>query len=77
MRGSLLFNRRGLQRFRQFAKTAVGSAKIKLLLCCCIAFTLLALAGRPLDFMGWTNRSAPLDRLPDSGYAHINYDLNF
>ncbi|CAL1374686.1 unnamed protein product [Linum trigynum] len=82
MRGSLLMNRRGLQRFRQLAVTATGSAKIKILLFCCIAFTLLALPGWASKFMGWSNLSAPDDRLqaPGKGYAIVmntwkRYDL--
>ncbi|CAN1173809.1 Glycosylinositol phosphorylceramide mannosyl transferase 1 [Linum perenne] len=82
MRGSLLMNRRGLQRFRQLAVTSTGSTKIKLLLGCCIVFTLLALPGRASKFMGWSNLSAPDDLLqaPGKGYAIVmntwkRYDL--
>ncbi|KAF5736592.1 glycosyltransferase family 64 protein C4 [Tripterygium wilfordii] len=60
MRGSLLINRRGLQRFRQLAISSVGSAKIKLLLGCCIGFTIIALACRSSDFMRWSNQNASL-----------------
>ncbi|CAI0443547.1 unnamed protein product [Linum tenue] len=75
-------NRRGVQRFRQLAVTATGSAKIKILLFCCIAFTLLALPGWASKFMGWSNLSAPDDRLQaqGKGYAIVmntwkRYDL--
>ncbi|KAJ9175856.1 hypothetical protein P3X46_014365 [Hevea brasiliensis] len=79
MRGSLLINRRGMQRFRQLAITVTGSVKIKLLLCCCIAFTLLALAGRSSDFMRWT-KPAEQFSVPGKGYAIVvntwkRYDL--
>ncbi|KAJ6901234.1 hypothetical protein NC651_019091 [Populus alba x Populus x berolinensis] len=53
MRGTLLANRRGIQRFRQLATTAVKSSKIKLLLFCCIAFTLVVVAtGHPILWDG-------------------------
>ncbi|KAJ8764026.1 hypothetical protein K2173_004911 [Erythroxylum novogranatense] len=82
MRGSWI-NRRGVQRFRQIMKTTAGSAKIKLLLLCCIVFTLLALAGRASKFNGWTNNSVfssdPL-AVPGKRYAILmntwkRYDL--
>ncbi|CAK7325829.1 unnamed protein product [Dovyalis caffra] len=82
MRGTLLANRRGVQRFRQLAITAAKSSKIKLLLFCCIAFTLLVVATRASDYMGWTNHSDSLDQfpLPGKGYAIVmntwrRYDL--
>ncbi|KAJ4830972.1 Glycosyltransferase 64 protein C4 [Turnera subulata] len=83
MRGSLLAShRRGVQRFKQAAVMAVKSAKIKLLLGCCIGFTLLALAGRASDFMGWTNYADSIDQVapPGKGYAIVmntwkRYDL--
>ncbi|GAV56776.1 Glyco_transf_64 domain-containing protein [Cephalotus follicularis] len=73
MRGSLLVNRRAVQRFRQLAISAAGSVKIKLLLCCCIAFTVIALASRSSDFMGWSNHSSSLDLLstPRKGFAIV------
>ncbi|XP_050385865.1 glycosylinositol phosphorylceramide mannosyl transferase 1 [Argentina anserina] len=82
MRGSLM-NRRGVQRFRQALISTVGSVKIKLVLGFCIGFTLIALAGRASEFMGWTtSRSASLERFSDSrkGYAIVmntwkRYDL--
>ncbi|OAY46223.1 glycosylinositol phosphorylceramide mannosyl transferase 1 isoform X2 [Manihot esculenta] len=82
MRGSLLINRRGVQRFRQLAIGAAGSVKIKLLLCCCIVFMMLALAGRASDFMRWTKHDVIADQLsvPGKGYAIVvntwkRYDL--
>ncbi|PQP96931.1 glycosyltransferase family 64 protein C4 [Prunus yedoensis var. nudiflora] len=81
MRGSL-WNRRTVQRLRQALISTVGSMKIKLLLCCCIGFTLIALASRASDFMGWTNHTAALERFSDSrkGYSIVmntwkRYDL--
>ncbi|WCJ19798.1 Nucleotide-diphospho-sugar transferases superfamily protein [Euphorbia peplus] len=67
MRGSLLVNRRGLQRFRQLA---AGSVKIKVLLCCCIAFTLFMLAGRASDFIRWTQQGDSGDRFSGSGKGY-------
>ncbi|KAM7271985.1 hypothetical protein ACFE04_031199 [Oxalis oulophora] len=47
MRGSSLIpNRRAMQKFRQLATTTVGSMKLKLLLICVVAFTLIALVNR-------------------------------
>ncbi|CAA0825190.1 Glycosyltransferase family 64 protein C4 [Striga hermonthica] len=62
-----LFNRRTI---RQGA-LSVGSAKIKLMLACCIVFTFIALAGRTATFLGRNNYSAPLQRssLPGKGYT--------
>ncbi|OVA17644.1 Exostosin-like [Macleaya cordata] len=57
MRGSIL-NRRILQRFRQLGNTSVGSAKIKLLLCCCIVFTLFLFTCRAASFMRWRHHQA-------------------
>ncbi|XP_065870650.1 glycosylinositol phosphorylceramide mannosyl transferase 1 [Euphorbia lathyris] len=70
MRGSLLVNRRGLQRFRQIAIAAAGSVKIKLLLCCCIAFTLFVLAGGAADFIRWTQQGSSADRSSFSGKGY-------
>lgn len=82
MRGSLLIHRRGVQRIRQLAISAIGSVKIKILLCCCIAFTLLALATRAASFMGWADHAVSLDRFskPRKGYTILmntwkRYDL--
>ncbi|KAK4480266.1 hypothetical protein RD792_013333 [Penstemon davidsonii] len=63
-----LFSRRTI---RQGAVTAVGSAKIKLLLACCIVFTVIALAGPTASFLGWEQLDASLHRssLPRKGYA--------
>ncbi|KAM1054030.1 hypothetical protein ACFX13_001495 [Malus domestica] len=56
--------------------------KVKLLLCCCIGFTLIVLASRASDFMGWTSHTAALERFSDSrkGYSIVmntwkRYDL--
>ncbi|KAF8402689.1 hypothetical protein HHK36_010777 [Tetracentron sinense] len=70
MRGGFL-NRRTLQRFRQVAISATGSVKIKLLLCCCIVFTLIVIAGRAASFMGWTHHQASVGRfsVPRKGYT--------
>ncbi|KAL8470320.1 hypothetical protein ACS0TY_032969 [Phlomoides rotata] len=63
-----LFSRRNL---RQGAVLAVGSAKIKLMLACCILFTLIALAGRTSSFIGWKQHAVSLPRssLPRRGYT--------
>ncbi|KAF3433494.1 hypothetical protein FNV43_RR24596 [Rhamnella rubrinervis] len=81
MRGSL-FNRWTVQRFRRVAMSTIGSMKIKILLCCCIGLTLLALASRASDYMGWTGSTDSLNRLNDSrkGYTIVmntwkRYDL--
>ncbi|PIA59335.1 hypothetical protein AQUCO_00400315v1 [Aquilegia coerulea] len=52
-------NRRIVQRFRQLVTSnggsGVGSVKVKLLLWCCVFFTLLLFIGRAASsFMGWT-----------------------
>ncbi|KDP44815.1 hypothetical protein JCGZ_01315 [Jatropha curcas] len=70
MRGSLLNNRRGLQRFRQLAIAVTGSVKIKILLCCCIAFTMLVLAGRASDFIKWTKHSVPTQQFSATGKGY-------
>ncbi|KAM2281120.1 hypothetical protein ACFX1S_041761 [Malus domestica] len=81
MRGSV-WNRRTVQRLRQLLISTVGSMKVKLLLCCCIGFTLIVLASRASDFMGWTSHTAVLERSSDSrkGYSIVmntwkRYDL--
>lgn len=56
MRGSSNTTGRILQRFRQLSVSAVGSVKIKLLLSCCIVFTLFLIAGRAASFMGCHRR---------------------
>ncbi|KAL0359195.1 UNVERIFIED_CONTAM: Glycosyltransferase family 64 protein C4 [Sesamum angustifolium] len=63
-----LFSRRTI---RQGAVLAVGSAKIKLLLACCILFTIIALSGRTTSFMGWKQYAGSLPRssLPRKGYT--------
>ncbi|GFQ02524.1 glycosyltransferase family 64 protein c4 [Phtheirospermum japonicum] len=74
-----LFSRRTI---RQGAVSAIGSARIKLLLACCIAFTLIALAGRTRTFMGWNQYAASPSpsSLPGKGYTLLintwkRYDL--
>jgi hypothetical protein len=62
MRGSFL-SRRAVQRLRQLAIYTLGSVKIKLLLSCIIALTVIALLSGS-GFMGWNNHSAALDQLP-------------
>ncbi|XP_009344563.1 glycosylinositol phosphorylceramide mannosyl transferase 1 [Pyrus x bretschneideri] len=81
MRGSV-WNRRTVQRLRQLLISTVGSMKVKLLLCCCIGFTLIVLASRASDFMGWTSHTTALERFSDSrkGYSIVmntwkRYDL--
>lgn len=70
MRGSLM-NRRAVQRFRQALISTVGSVKIKLVLGLCIGFTLIVLAGRASEFMGWTSHSASLERFSDSRFVKL------
>uniref|UniRef100_A0A5B7A729 Putative glycosyltransferase family 64 protein C4 isoform X2 n=2 Tax=Davidia involucrata TaxID=16924 RepID=A0A5B7A729_DAVIN len=72
MRGNLLGRRTTAQRFRQVPiSAAVGSIKIKLLLCCCIVFTLIVLTSRAASFMGWKHHTPTLDQFaaPRKGYA--------
>ncbi|XAR71945.1 N-acetylglucosaminyl-proteoglycan 4-beta-glucuronosyltransferase [Bertholletia excelsa] len=66
MRGGL----QGRRTARQWAISVVGSARIKLLLCCCIVFTLMALGSRAASFMGWRDYTAR-NRLsgPRKGYS--------
>ncbi|KAI8564185.1 hypothetical protein RHMOL_Rhmol03G0162700 [Rhododendron molle] len=72
MRGSLL-GRRTATRLRQVAISAVKSAKIKLLLCCCVLFAFFATRTTP--FMGWADHAASLNSFSGSrlyyrrGYA--------
>ncbi|KAL6526840.1 hypothetical protein OROGR_015930 [Orobanche gracilis] len=70
-----LFSRRTI---RQGALSAVGSAKIKLLLSCCILCTLIALAGRTTTFLGWKQYAASLPRssIPGGGF-HDDWILAF
>ncbi|KAM6598739.1 glycosylinositol phosphorylceramide mannosyl transferase 1 [Cannabis sativa] len=75
-------NRRMVQRFRQVAISTVGSLKIKLLLCCCIGFSLIAVASRAPAFLGWTGSSISMPPISDSrkGYSIVmntwkRYDL--
>ncbi|XP_054797264.1 glycosylinositol phosphorylceramide mannosyl transferase 1 [Prosopis cineraria] len=60
MRGScwwLKLNRRAEHKFRQLLISSVKSVKIKLLLCCCIAFTLFVLTGKASAFVVWSNQN--------------------
>lgn len=80
MRGSL-FSRRALQRLRQLAIFTLGSVKIKLLLSCIMAFTVMALLSWASGFTGWTNTtSIGRSFVPRKGYAIVmntwkRYDL--
>ncbi|XP_044509002.1 glycosylinositol phosphorylceramide mannosyl transferase 1-like [Mangifera indica] len=81
MRGSLLFNgnRRTVLKFRQLAM----QPKIKLILCCCIALTVILLLHQGTFFVEWTDSSTELmDQFapPRKGYAILmntwkRYDL--
>ncbi|XP_058109212.1 glycosylinositol phosphorylceramide mannosyl transferase 1 isoform X2 [Magnolia sinica] len=68
MRGSPS-SRRLLQRFRQLTISAIGSVKIKLLLACCIAFTLVVITGRAAAFMGWRHHVTVGSSPPRKGYT--------
>ncbi|XP_043722797.1 glycosylinositol phosphorylceramide mannosyl transferase 1-like isoform X2 [Telopea speciosissima] len=81
MRGNFI-SRRILQRFRHLAISSVGSVKMKLLLCCCIAFTFVLIAGRAASFMAWTHHHDSLRHFPTprKGYTILintwkRYDL--
>ncbi|KAK3017259.1 hypothetical protein RJ639_005547 [Escallonia herrerae] len=54
-----LFSRRAALGFRQ---AAIGSVKIKLLLCCMMAFTFIMFATRAASFMGWNSNPPTFDR---------------
>lgn len=66
-----MLNRRTAQRFRQVAMSAVGSVKVRLLLCCLTIFTLFVLASRTPSYLGWEhNTSSPdLYSVHRKGYA--------
>ncbi|XP_058226649.1 glycosylinositol phosphorylceramide mannosyl transferase 1-like isoform X3 [Rhododendron vialii] len=74
MRGSLL-GRRTATRLRQVVISAVKSAKIKLLLCCCVLFAFFATRTAP--FLGWTDHADSLNSFSGSrlyyrrGYALV------
>ncbi|RZB67682.1 Glycosyltransferase family 64 protein C4 isoform C [Glycine soja] len=77
MRGSCCcWNRRTEQRFRLLAISTVKSLKIKLLLFCCVAFTLLAFSTSASSFVLWINNQTPPPppppppRFPDSGKGY-------
>lgn len=84
MRGSCWLNRRIEQRFRLLAISTVKSAKIKLLLFCCVALTLLAFSSTGSSFLLWnnTNHTPQIPSFTDSrkGYSIVmntwkRYDL--
>ncbi|KAL5721104.1 lactose synthase [Ranunculus cassubicifolius] len=55
--GGFVVNRRILPRFRQvFTSINGGSIRIKLLLSCCILFTLVLFAGRAPSLLGWQHQ---------------------
>ncbi|KAI4299438.1 hypothetical protein L6164_032899 [Bauhinia variegata] len=81
MRGSCWLHRRTEQKFRQLMISTIKSVKIKLLLCCCIALTVIVLNSSASAFI-WTNQSPALHRYSDSrkGYSIVmntwkRYDL--
>ncbi|MED6145850.1 GDP-mannose transporter [Stylosanthes scabra] len=57
MRGSFLFNRRIEQRVRVLAISAVKSFKIKLLLCFCIALTVIVFSSSVSSIFLWNNHA--------------------
>ncbi|XWS74837.1 hypothetical protein CRYUN_Cryun01aG0032100 [Craigia yunnanensis] len=86
MRGSLPINRRTVFKLRQIGMATLGSVKINIFICGCVALTLLAVANRNRDgsssLMGWTGDVALLDRSSSPGgrYAIVmntwkRYDL--
>ncbi|XWS56693.1 hypothetical protein CRYUN_Cryun09bG0107700 [Craigia yunnanensis] len=86
MKSSLAINRRMVFKLRQVGISTLGSLKIKILLCGCVALTLLAVANRNRDgsssLLGWTGDVASLDRSssPWGRYAIVmntwkRYDL--
>ncbi|XP_022744787.1 glycosyltransferase family 64 protein C4-like isoform X2 [Durio zibethinus] len=83
MRGSLAINRRTVFKLRQIGIATLGSVKIKILLCGCVALTLLAVANRNRDgsssLWGWTSDVASLDRSssPRNGrQVELIFDIN-
>ncbi|GMJ11899.1 ECTOPICALLY PARTING CELLS, GIPC MANNOSYL-TRANSFERASE1 [Hibiscus trionum] len=86
MRGGSAINRRTVLKLRQAGIATLRSVKIKILLCGCVALTLLAVANRncgsSLSLLGWTGGVASLDRSssPRGRYAIVmntwkRYDL--
>ncbi|XP_021295661.1 glycosyltransferase family 64 protein C4 [Herrania umbratica] len=85
MRGSLPVNRRTVFKLRQVGIATLGSVKIRILLCGCVALTLLAVSNRNRDsssFMGWTGDGDSLhsSSSPRGRYAIVmntwkRYDL--
>lgn len=73
MRGGLI-NRRTVQRFRQVLISTVGSLKIKLVLCCCIGFTLIVVVSRVPGLLGWTGPSISMPPISDSRFVLLFFD---
>uniref|UniRef100_A0A1D1Y1X4 Exostosin-2 n=1 Tax=Anthurium amnicola TaxID=1678845 RepID=A0A1D1Y1X4_9ARAE len=62
--------RRFVQRVRLLWITATGSVKVKLLLACCIAFTVLLIAGRAFSATSWRHHlSVHAQPMPRRGYT--------
>ncbi|EOY17868.1 Nucleotide-diphospho-sugar transferases superfamily protein isoform 4 [Theobroma cacao] len=75
MRGSLPVNRRTVFKLRQVGISTLGSVKIRILLCGCVALTLLAVANRNRDsssFMRWTD---DVDSLHSSSSSRGRYAI--
>lgn len=72
MRGSWFnLKRRTAQRCKQLAITSAGSVKIKLLLLCCVGFTLVLLTSLASSFIGWSDLRASDDRFSDSRLVRL------
>jgi hypothetical protein len=71
MRGSLL-SRRALPRLRQLSISILGSVKIKLLLSCIIAFTVIALLSGGSGLMGWNNHSPAPDQFSAPRFVQLD-----
>ncbi|XP_047329281.1 glycosylinositol phosphorylceramide mannosyl transferase 1 [Impatiens glandulifera] len=76
------FSRRTALRVRQAVISAVGSAKIKLVLCGCLAITLIVFVSRASSFTGWNEQAESPNLLPgpSKGYTILmntwkRYDL--
>jgi len=78
MRGSCCgWNRRTEQRFRLLAISTVKSVKIKLLLCCCVALTLLAFSTSASSFVLWNNQTPLSPRSSDPRFSFFPSFLSF
>ncbi|KAK4768769.1 hypothetical protein SAY86_026919 [Trapa natans] len=72
MRGSWFnLKRRTVQRFKQFAITLARSARVNLLLLCCVGFTLVLVAILASSSIRWSDLRASDDRFSDSRYTSI------